>query len=104
MEALPLHECFCQPYRMSVSGLPVGGQPSGDASQYVVGKVWYADPWQNQKAAVVGQERQAARAGGIVPAYPTVAGFRFPGGGAEKNASQISSLAIPRQIPLRSGF
>jgi len=58
----------------------------------------HADPGQDQKPAVVGHERQAARAGRIIPADPAVAGFRFPGRSTEEQARQIASVAVPRQV------
>ena len=97
-EALALDKRFEQMHGMSVSRLPISGQPSGDAPQQVAGQMGHADPGQDQKATIVDQQRQAARAGGVVPTNPAVAGLGLPGRRAEKQAGKFAAQAVTHQV------
>jgi hypothetical protein len=87
LESVRLHEGFQQVKVVVVALLPVGIDPPDNLPQNSAGQLPNLNPGQDQKTAVVGEERQALRALLNRPANPLVAASALPGRRAKEQAS-----------------
>src|SRR5262249_37190878 len=92
-ESVLLHEGLQQMKAMAVTSLPVPIDPSGDLGKEMTGQVWHDHGRQDEKSAVVGDERQAL--GPLLgrPTDPPITRGALPGGGPKKQARQIRARA-----------
>jgi hypothetical protein len=83
-ESVRLHEGFQQVNGVVVALLPVGRDAPGNLRQNMAGQMLNANPGQDQKTAVVGDELQARSALLSRPTDPLVSASALPSGSAKE--------------------
>src|SRR5664280_725118 len=97
-ESVRLHEGFQQVNGVVVALLPVGSDAPGNLRQNMAGQMLNANPGQDQKTAVVGDELQARSTLLGRPTDPLVSASALPGGSAKEQAGQFNPGATLNQI------
>src|ERR1035437_308555 len=97
-ESVRLHEGFQQVNGVVVALLPVGSDALGNSPQNMAGQMLNADPGQDQKTAVVGDELQTRSPLLSRPTDPLVSASALPGGRAKEQAGQFDPGATLNQI------
>src|SRR3984957_5273301 len=97
-KALALDKSLCQVRCDGVFALPVRAQSAQDSAQNVAGQMRHAHMRQNEKAAIVNDQREALLALLSAPADEGVTGSDFPGRSAKEQAGQVATTTVPNQI------
>ena len=97
-ESVRLHEGFQQVKGVVVALVPVGSDAPGNLRKNMAGQMPNADPGQDQKTAVVGDELQARSTLLTRPTDPLVSASALPGGSAKEQAGQFNPGATLNQI------
>lgn len=93
-----IDECLHQAEFVSVFCPPVLAQPLKAGAKDETGKMRDSNPWQDQKAGVVGHQVQIPTAGGRVPTDELITRGGLPGRGTEQQAGNGAHLTVESDI------
>ena len=93
-EAAAFDKGFEQLHPMAVALDPELGNASAHLPEQMAGQMRHPDPGQDQKAGVVGEQRQVALAHLRVPSDKRIAALRFPCRRAEEHTGERAALRI----------
>ena len=97
-KTIALDKGLCQARRDGVFALPVTAQSAQDSAQNVAGQMRHAHMRQNEKAAIVNDQRESLLALLSAPADEGITGFDFPGRSAKEQAGQVATITVPNQV------
>ena len=121
-ESVTLNKGLCKMKGMGIFILPVGNNTAHNKARDMACRMWNFDPWQNEKAAIIGHQINVALPERFTPADEVIPGSSLPGCGTKKQTGNIQSVAVfdkilhvfsntmesevmmPAQIPGKTGF
>jgi hypothetical protein len=97
-KTIALDKNLCPARCDRVFALPVGGQSAQNSAQNVAGQMRDAHMRQNEKAAIVNNQRESLLAPLSAPADEGITGFDFPGRSSKEQAGQVATITVPNQV------
>jgi len=93
-----LDKSLCQARCDGVFALPVSAQSAQDSAQNVADQMRHAHMRQNEKAAIVNDQRESLLALLSTPADEGITGSDFPGRSAKEQAGQVATTTVANQV------
>jgi len=97
-KTIAFDKSLCQAWRDGVFALPVTAQSAQDSAQNVAGQMRHAHMRQNEKAAIVNDQRESLLALLSTPADEGITGSDFPGRSAKEQAGQVATTTVANQV------